>query len=322
MTTDVLITGGTGFVGRALVNQLSADKHWRTKVAVRSSFRSDEYSSTIVTIPGLYPETNWGHALSGVSIVIHLAARVHVMNEKIHDPLTEFRRINLDGTLQLASQAADCGVKRFIFISTIKVNGELTANNTAFTADDDPDPLDDYALSKWEAEQGLMEIGRKTGMEIVIIRPPLVYGPGVKGNFLSLMKVVSKRYPLPLASVSKNKRSLVYVDNLVDLIITCMNHPAAANQVFLVSDENVISTAALLDNIAQIMNQSNPLLPFPTRLLKIIAVLLGQRKTAERLIGSLQVDITKTRELLGWNPVVTFDEGIKKTVAKFQAENK
>ena len=255
--------------------------------------------------------TNWSAALERVSAVLHCAARVHVMTDASANPLDEFRRVNVQGTLSLARQAAAAGVRRFVFISSIKVNGESTQAGQPFTADDTSAPQDAYGISKMEAEQGLRELSAQTGMEVVIIRPPLVYGPGVKANFAAMMRWLQRGVPLPLGAIH-NQRSLVALDNLVDLIVTCITHPAAANQTFLVSDGEDVSTTELLRRMGQAMGKPARLLPVPASWLKLAATLVGKREVAQRLCGSLQVDIEKTRQLLGWSPPFSLDQGLKK----------
>ncbi len=240
------------------------------------------------------------------------------MDDQAKDPLAEFRAVNVAGTLNLARQAVSAGVKRFVFISSIKVNGEGTASGKPYTADDTPMPVDPYGISKLEAEQGLQALSQETGMEVVIIRPVLVYGPGVKANFRSMMSWLRKGIPLPLGATG-NKRSLVAVDNLVDLIATCIDHPAAANQTFLVSDGEDLSTTQLLQRMGKALGRPARLLPVPASLLQAGAAMLGKRAIAQRLCGSLQVDIGKTRELLGWAPPVSVDDALRKTARAFEA---
>jgi nucleoside-diphosphate-sugar epimerase len=247
-----------------------------------------------------------------VQVVIHLAARVHVMHDSALDPLTEYRKVNVDGTLHLALQAAKAGVKRFIFMSSVKVNGELTTNDKPFTEEYAANPQDAYGVSKFEAEQGLLRIAQQTGMEVVIIRPPLVYGPGVKANFARLLQLIKYRIPLPFGAIY-NKRSFVFVGNLVSLILQCMAHPAAANQVFLVSDDCDLSTTELLRECALAMEVKPILWPVPQRLIEFCAVLIGKRDVMQRLCGNLQVDIAKVRILLGWTPPVSVADGLKAT---------
>jgi len=263
--------------------------------------------------------TDWGSALRDVNAVIHLAARVHIMHDTAADPLTAFRAINVEGTLNLARQAAAAGVIRFVFVSSVKVNGEATLPGQPFTADDVPAPLDAYGVSKMEAEQGLREMALETGMEVVIIRPPLVYGPGVKANFAAMMRWLRRGVPLPLGAIH-NQRSLVALDNLVDLIVTCLTHPAAANQTFLVSDGEDVSTTELLRRMGQAMGRSARLIPVPASWLKLTAALVRKQDVAQRLCGSLQVDIEKTRRLLDWTPPLSLDEGLRKAAKGYGHE--
>jgi len=311
----VLLTGATGFIGRSLSVELP-EKGFEVIAAVRRL--SDFLPETVqqVVVGDLASETDWSKALTAVSIAIHTAARVHVMTDTAADPLAEFRRVNLDGTMNFAKQAAAAGVKRFIFLSSIKVNGESTWPGRPFTADDSHAPRDPYGVSKSETEQALLDLSAKTGMEVVIIRPVLVYGPEVKANFLNMMRWLSSGVPLPLGAVH-NKRSLVSLDNLVDLIITCINHPAAANQVFLASDGDDLSTTELLQRLSLSLGKPVRLIPVPVGILRTVAKLLGKYDVAQRLIGSLQVDITKTQKLLNWQPPVSVNEALQKTALAF-----
>jgi nucleoside-diphosphate-sugar epimerase len=238
------------------------------------------------------------------------------MKDSSQDPLAEYRKVNVEGTLNLALQAASANVKRFIFISTIKVNGESTAPGKFFTADEQPDPIDPYGISKWETEVGLRQLVEESGMEFVIIRPPLVYGPGVKANFQSIMRWVSRGVPLPLGSIN-NKRSLVGLDNLVDLIITCIENPGAANQTFIAGDGEDLSTTELLQRMGNALGKPARLIPFPAGLLTLLASLLGKKDVVQRLCGSLQVDISKAQELLGWDPPVSVEEGLRRVAEDF-----
>jgi nucleoside-diphosphate-sugar epimerase len=314
--TQVLITGANGFVGSALCIQASAH-NFLVKGAVRSaqSLPADTEAVLIDTIDG---STDWSDALRSINVVVHLAARVHVMNDRSADPLNEFRKVNVDGTLNLAKQAVQAGVQRFVFISSIKVNGESTPLGQPFRADDEPMPMDAYGISKREAEDALRQLARDTGMEVVIIRPPLVYGAGVKANFLSMMRWLDKGIPLPLGAIH-NQRSLVALDNLVDLIITCITHPAAANQTFLVSDGEDLSTSGLLRRMASALGKSARLLPIPAWLLQFGATLLGKHAVAQRLCGSLQLDISKTRQLLNWTPSISVIEALRKTAQSYRS---
>ncbi len=308
----ILLTGATGFVGNAAMQRLLADDAAQgLAVALRrSESRWPDRVAQHVT-GDLTATTNWTAALQGVSAVLHCAARVHVMADAAANPLDEFRRVNVQGTLTLARQAAASGVRRFVFVSSIKVNGEATQPGSPFAADDAPAPLDAYGVSKMEAEQGLREIASQTGMEVVIVRPTLVYGPGVKANFASMMRWLQRGVPLPLGAIH-NQRSLVALDNMVDLLVTCINHPAAANQTFLVSDGADVSTTELLRRMGRAMGKPARLLPVPASWLQLAATLVGKRDVAQRLCGSLQVDIEKTRQLLGWSPPLTLDQGLKK----------
>ena len=306
---QVLVSGSNGFVGRALCTQAVA-----CGLAVRGVTRTScnlPKGVGGVVVSSIDGNTDWREVLTGCEVVVHLAARVHVMQETTADPLTEFRRVNVQGTLNLARQSAAAGVRRFVFVSSVKVNGEATQLGSPFKADDVPAPLDAYGVSKMEAEQGLRELAAQTGMEVVIIRPPLVYGPGVKANFAAMMRWLQRGVPLPLGAIH-NQRSLVALDNLVDLIVLCLKHPAAANQIFLVSDGEDVSTTELLRRMGQAMGRPARLLPVPQSWLRYTAAMVGKPDVAQRLCGSLQVDISKTRQLLGWVPPLSLDEGLKR----------
>lgn len=315
----VLLTGATGFVGRAVFERLFERVDIEPVVAVRKPLSEFLGGAAGVQISDLGADTDWCSAVNVTSTVIHCAARVHVMNDQASEPLAEFRQVNVKGTLNLARQAAAAGVKRFIFVSSIKVNGEGTAQGANYKADDTPHPLDPYGISKMEAEQGLRELAAQTGLEVVIVRPVLVYGPGVKANFLSMMRWLHKGVPLPFGSIH-NRRSLVALDNLVDLIVTCIDHPAAANQTFLVSDGEDLSTSDLLRRMGAALGKPARLLPVPSSLLETGALMLGKQALAQRLCGSLQVDISKTRELLGWSPPVGVDQALLRTAVHFLAQ--
>ncbi|MEG5263856.1 SDR family oxidoreductase [Pseudomonas sp. JDS28PS106] len=311
------VTGATGFVGKALVTHLLATSACSLRIAVRNDRVDNAPRLQVVGTQALSPDNCWTEFVTGVEVIVHCAARVHVLAETHSDPSSEYHRANVLGTLNLAEQAAAAGVKRFIFISSIKVNGEATAPGSAFEADAPPRPLDPYGVSKMEAEQGLRELARRTGMEVVIIRPVLVYGPGVKANFLNMMRWLNKGVPLPLGALH-NKRSLVALDNLVDLIATCLAHPAAANQTFLVSDDHDLSTTELLRQIGKALGKPARLLPVPVWILEGLATGLGRRNISQRLCGSLQVDISKTRNLLGWVPPTTVEDAMLQTARYFQ----
>jgi nucleoside-diphosphate-sugar epimerase len=314
--TRLLLTGSGGFLGAALSKHLLNNDFCQLMVAVRSEAANIPLGSHPIFVGDLEDNIDWTHALSGIKLVVHTAARVHVMNDKVSDPLTEFRNVNTVGTLNLARQAAGSGVKRFIYLSSIKVNGEATLSGSSFTPDDIFIPTDPYALSKYEAEQGLLKLAEDTEMEVVIIRPPLVYGLGVKANFLSMMGWLYKSVPLPFGSIH-NKRSLVGLDNLVDLIITCIEHPKAANEIFLVSDGEDLSTTELLNRVAIALGKKPRLLPVNQQLLEFGLKLVGKKDLAQRLCGSLQVDISKAQKLLNWTPPVSVDEGLLKTAEEF-----
>lgn len=307
----IAVTGATGFVGSGLLARLAGVSHLTLMAWVRAIPGQPLQSVQYVQKSVLESDTKLQGSMASVDVVIHLAARVHVISDHSTDPLTEFRKVNVQSTLNLARQASAAGVRRFIFISSIKVNGESTQPGRSFTADDVPAPLDAYGISKMEAEQGLRQIADETGMEVVIIRPPLVYGPGVKANFAAMMRWLQRGVPLPFGAIH-NQRSLVALDNLVDLIVLCLTHPSAANQTFLVSDGEDVSTSELLRRTGQAMGLPARLFPVPANLLKLAAALLGKSDVAQRLCGSLQLDITKTRQLLGWTPSLSLSEGLKK----------
>ena len=311
---NVLLTGSTGFVGHALALKIRSTPSLRLTIAVRAPLSGPEPVQHHV-VGDISAGTDWSLAADGQDTVIHAAARTNTKVESDIDPLTTLRSVNVGGTMSLAKQAAAAGVKRFIFISSIHVNGGETKEQP-FTADDVAAPHSIYAVSKHEAEMGLQALARETGMEVVIIRPPIVYGANAPGNFGALMRWVARGRPLPLGAVTANRRSLVGLDNLVDLVLTCINHPKAANQTFLVSDNNDLSTSDLLRRIGKALDRSAHLLPVPVSLMNIALRLLGKRSTAQSLLGSLQVDITKTRNLLGWTPPVSVDEGLRRAVAQ------
>lgn len=313
-----LVTGGSGFVGRALISHLLA-RGYDVRLPLRQPHKADQLASVeAVDIGSLSLENDWTAALRDVDKIVYLAARVHIMNDKSTHPLTEFRRVNVDGAVNLARQAAAAGVRRFVYLSSIKVNGELTQEGRLFTADNAPAPEDSYGVSKHEAELALHQVATDTGMEVVIIRPPLVYGPGVKANFQSMMRWLAWGVPLPLAALTQNRRSLVALDNLVDLIMTCLSHPAAVNQTFLVSDGEDLSTAALLRRMGAALGYPARLFYMPPSMLKLGAQLVNKPGIYQRLWESLQIDITKTRQLLGWSPPVCVDEGLRRAAEGFR----
>jgi nucleoside-diphosphate-sugar epimerase len=306
----ILVTGANGFLGQALGIELKARQY-----ALRGALRAGAKEGQ-VSVGDIGPDTDWLTALSGVNAVVHTAARVHLMHDIADDPLSQYRKVNVEGTLNLAQQAATANVERFVFISSIKVNGESTLPGEFITVEDQPRPEDPYGVSKWEAEVGLTRLANETGMEVVIIRPPLVYGPGVRANFLRLMHWINRGLPLPLGSID-NKRSLVALANLVDLIITCIEHPAAANQIFLAGDGQDVSTTELLRGIGKALDKPVRLFTCPICLLSVAAALLGKRDMLRRLTCSLQVDISRARSLLGWKPPLSLEEGLSLVAQDF-----
>lgn len=308
----VLVTGATGFVGRALVHRLIDDRKHVVRAAVR------DHAASIVgvevsVVGDLDGRVDWHQALQDVDVVVHAAGRAHIMNDTAADPLAAFRRMNMEATRALAAQAAQTGVKRLVFLSSVKVNGEATLGEAAFTPDAPAAvPSDPYALSKWEAEQALHSQAQASALEFTIIRPPLVYGPGVKANFLSLMRWLWRGLPLPLGAIN-NRRSLVALDNLVDLIVTCLDHPAARNETFMVSDGEDLSTTDLLIRLSCALGRPTRLIPVPMCLLRVAAYCMGKSDIARRLCDSLRVDITRTERLLGWRPPVRVDTALRKT---------
>ncbi|MCZ4294815.1 UDP-glucose 4-epimerase family protein [Vibrio sinaloensis] len=307
----LLITGSSGFVGSRLLEKVRA-LGTEPCLAVRKPMPG----CSAFLISGIDSQMDWSEALEGIDCVVHCAARVHQMNDSASDLLEAYREVNTRGTLNLARQTAQAGVKRFVFISSIKVNGEFSPSGHPFQPDLVHVPDDPYGLSKYEAEVQLRELAEKTGLEVVIIRPPLVYGPGVKANFLSMMHWVEKGIPLPLGAIH-NSRSFVYVDNLVDLILTCCKHPKAAGETFLVSDGTDVSTTQLLKAVALSMNKRVHLLPIPMPIINFSSKLIGKPQISQRLCGSLQVDISHTRKILEWEPPVTFEQGLKRTAQAY-----
>lgn len=305
--TNVAVTGANGFVGSELCTKL-VQQTFRVRRVVRES---NNPSLGEISVGPIGPDTNWKNILDEVDVVVHLAARVHMMQAEDAEQRKIYREVNFEGTMALARQSVHAGVKRFIFISSIKVNGEKTIIGEPFTADDVPKPMDPYGVSKAETEQALLELAASTGLEVVIVRPVLVYGPGVKANFRSLMKWLNTGVPLPFGAVN-NKRSLVALDNLVSFIIHCLDHPKATNEVFLISDGEDVSTTELLQKVAKAFGKRPFLIPVPVSLMRFAAKLLGKGDVADRLFGSLQVDSSKARDLLGWKPVISMDDQLKK----------
>jgi nucleoside-diphosphate-sugar epimerase len=307
----ILVTGATGFIGAGLIARL-AHQGRVIRAATRRDAMGGQPGVEQLVVGDFTGDTEWAPALEGVNTVVHLAGRVHVMRDRSVDPLGEFRRVNVDAALRLARVAAEAGARRFVYLSTIKVNGE----SGVFREADPPSPRDPYAVSKYEAELGLRQISVEAGLEVVIIRPPLVYGPGVRASFLALMRAVARGIPLPFGAV-KNRRSMIARDNLVDFIVTCVDHPHAANETFLVSDGNDLSTPELVRRIARAMGRPARIFSISPSLIQAAAGLLGQREVAQRLLGSLQVDISKARQMLGWIPPVSVDVALHATTESF-----
>ncbi len=316
----IILTGAGGFVGGHLLRRL-LDDGFTVTAAVRNDAAKIDSRAEAVMIDGVSHAQDWSEVLAPEAVVIHAAARAHVMNDNAGDPLSRYREVNTAGTLSLARQAAAAGVKRFVFVSSIKVNGESTTAIPAFTEADQASSVDPYAISKIEAEEGLQLIAKKTSMEIVIIRPPLVYGPRVKANFLNLMRLASTAAPLPFGAIN-NKRSMIYVANFVDFIVHCTEHPAAANQTFLISDGRDLSLRDLLTQLRLAMGTAARLIPVPMFFFSLAGKILGKQALADRLVGDLQVDPSKANKLLAWTPPYTVEVGIQATVDEFLKSDK
>lgn len=305
-----LVTGANGFLGSNLCRLLKTREFHVTAVMRNAdlSIMADDY----VLVADINSSTDWSSALINVDVVFHTAARVHIMDDTASDPLAEFRRINTIGTEYLARSAAANGVKRLVYVSSIKVNGEETFGGRNYSEKNVPAPLDPYGISKWEAEQALHRVAKETGLEVVIVRPPLVYGAGVKGNFAQMIRVVERGIPLPLDSVH-NQRDLVYLGNLVDALITCATHPAAAGQTYLVNDGESISTPQLVRGLAKALGKRCLVLPFPIAMIRLLASLLGKSAAVDRLTQSLVIDSSKIRRELKWQPPYTLQQGLQAT---------
>lgn len=312
---SLFVTGATGFVGKALLPKLLA-KGFLVRALIRKQGSYTSPKIDYIKINDLAETKDLTKALLEVDVVIHLAARVHIMSENHESPLDEYRGVNVQPTINLARQAASLGVKRFIFISSAKVNGELTSQNKPFRSDDQPSPRDPYSISKMEAENALIRLSKETDMEIVIIRPPIIYGPGVKANFLRLIKIIDKGIPLPFGSV-QNLRSMVFIDNMLDLIIRVIDHPDASGEIFLVSDDEDVSTKRLINHLSHELGRKARLIRFPERLLSLLFKAFRKSDMSNRLTGSFQLDIMRTKEKLGWNPPVNFEQAIKITIKSY-----
>ena len=312
----LLVTGANGFIGKALCLE-ALNRRYAVRGVTRAAYDFSSSGKNIdiknISLGDIDANTDWNSALLNCDAVIHLAARVHVMREGADDPLSEFRLVNTAATEHLARCAAASGVRRLVYVSSIGVNGLVTDGATKFSEEDNTNPHNAYALSKWEAEQALQRVASETGLEVVILRPPLVYGAGAPGNFAQMLRLVDLGVPLPLANI-KNKRDLLYVGNLVDALMMCATHPAAANNTYLVSDGEAVSTPEILRGLAKELGVSSRVLPFPIGLLKLIAAMFGRADQVDRLVGSLQVDSTKIRHQLGWLPPYSLQQGFSKTV--------
>jgi len=314
----VLVTGASGFVGAPLCSELVLRGYKVT--AFTRDLRNQLDNVDYHMIEDIGADANWGRALDKVDVLVHLAARVHVMHEVAANPLQLFLDINLHATVHLAKAAAAAGVERFVYVSSAKVNGEFTQNQP-FSEQDAANPQDAYAVSKWAAEKALLEIEKETGMQVVILRPPLIYGPNVKANFASLIKLVDKGVPLPLASIN-NKRSLIYLGNFVDAIITCVQHPKAAGNTYLVSDGEDISTPQLIKKIAHSLKRPNRLFNFPLPIMNLTAKLTGKSSTLQRITQSLAIDSSKIHQELNWHPTFTIEQGLKETADWYRSQSR
>ena len=313
---NVLITGSNGFIGKSLVEQLLSKKQHKVTAVLRDRKNFPLPDCKVLEIRDFTRKGIWEEQLNNIDVIVHAAGRAHIMKERSKKPLEEYRKHNVTNTLFLAREAAKIGVKRFIYLSTIKVNGEKTTAGQPFKADDNPSPVDPYAISKLEAEKSLFDLSGKTEMEVVCIRPPLIYGPGVKGNLSLLLKFIEKGIPLPLGSITSNKRSFVSITNLIDLIEVCLVHPKAANEIFLVSDNEDISTVELIIFLAKAMGKPPRLFNLPLPILKFLFLVSGNKRIADRLISNLQVEITKTTNILGWSPSINLEQGLLSILKK------
>jgi nucleoside-diphosphate-sugar epimerase len=315
LTMNILVTGANGFVGKALCKSLNNTEH---QIAALSRYVVASNVNKHYMLTTLDGNTNYTHPLNGIDVVIHLAGRAHVLNDKSIDPYQAYAKVNIEATKSLALQAAASGVKRFIFISSVKVNGEETTDKP-FSEHAKPNPQDDYGKTKLEAEQALSLIAKGTGMDVVIIRPPLIYGKGVKANFKHLIQLCQKPLPLPFGAI-QNKRSMIYIDNLVDFIMVCITHPNAANETFLISDDADVSTTNLIKMIRQALDVPILLMPIPQSWLEFFLRLMGKKNLDARLCGNLQIDISKAKKMLRWKPPISIEDGLKATVIGFKSK--
>lgn len=322
MKTKLLVTGANGFVGQALLEKLNESNSYEIKVAVRNKNNLKLNCSEIVEVGDFEQKPNWDEAVKNIDVVIHLAGRAHVLKESRSNPEEIFESVNVTNTHNLCQSAIKYGVKRFIYISSIKVNGEQTGNKgleLEFTESSQPQPQDAYGISKKKAEETLLSFSKENKIETVILRPPLIIGKGVKGNFSKLIKLVEKNVPLPFKSIN-NKRSMIGVRNFADIIIKCINHPKATNEIFLTSDTPPVSIGELIKIIAHSLSQTPRLLSFPKNILKLGSIIVGKKAMFDRLCGSLVVDSSKVKEKLGWNPSYSLEEEIEQAVSWLQTQ--
>jgi UDP-glucose 4-epimerase len=317
----IAVTGATGFLGKPLIQALSKQFSSDVIIPVLRNIITEFGCYNSIIVDNIDSSTKWSNKLNGIDYLIHCAARVHVMNDIVEDSLEAFRDVNVRGTLQLAHAAAKSGVKRFIFISSIKVNGESTTNCLPYQSLDTPSPEDAYGISKAEAEASLRKLAKETGMDVVIIRPPLVYGPGVKANFAAMLKLASIGVPLPFGCIKNNQRSMVYVENLISLIIECINNKNAANQTFLISDDDDLSTKYFVQSLSKALNKNSFMLPVPNVVFSLAGKVLGRSAIIDRLCGSLQVDINHTKNTLNWQPPYSVEQGFAATAKAFNTKH-
>jgi nucleoside-diphosphate-sugar epimerase len=313
----VLVTGANGFVGRRVCRELLR-RGQAVRAVVRSASAGRDLPGAVFALGDLCTTSAWEPVIDGIEAVIHTAARVHIMHDTAKDSLDAFRAVNVRITEALARAAAAHGVRRFVYVSSIKVNGDSTSHDAPFTASDEPGPRDPYGVSKWEAEEALRRISNETGLEVAIVRPPLVYGPGVRGNFIRLIRLVNAGAIFPFSSI-RNARSLVYVDNLVSALLACAAERAAAGQTYLVRDSEDMSTPELIRRLAHVLRKKPRLVPAPVALLKLAGVLTGTAMEVDRLTGSLRVDSSHIRDTIGWAPPYSVDEGLAETVRWFES---